>query len=79
MEINVLLLILLALASSTALGLMFWMALKNFGSLSNSLTYVIILSLFLSPAGAWFFSLFYKLNENIKALRLEKYKARFNN
>jgi len=79
MEINVLLMILLVLASSTALGLMFWMALKNFGSLSNSLTYVTILSLLLSPVGAWAFSLFYKLNENIKALRSEKYKARFNN
>jgi hypothetical protein len=69
MENNIFLLILLASVASTALGLMFWMALKNFGSLSNSLTYVVILSLFLSPAGAWFFSLFYKLNENLKALR----------
>ena len=77
MESNVIFLILLVLASSTALVLMFWMALKNFESLTNNLTYVIILSLLLTPAGAWFFSLFFKLHENITALRSEKYKARF--
>lgn len=72
---NVILLILLALCSSTALGLMFWMALKNFKSLTNTLTYVIVLSLFLSPAGAWFVSLFYKMRESTIALRTERYRA----
>ena len=76
MESNIIFLILLVLASSTVLGLMFWMALKNFESLTHKVTYVIILSLLFTPAGAWFFSLFFKLHENITALRSEKYKAR---
>lgn len=70
---NVILLIILALCSSTALGLLFWMALKNFESLSNNLTYVIVLSLFLTPAGAWFVSLVYKLNESLKGLKGERH------
>lgn len=72
---NVILLILLALCSSTALGLMFWMALKNFESLSNNLTYVIVLSLFLTPAGAWFVSLFYKMRESTITLKSRSYRA----
>ena len=72
---NVILLIILALCSSTALGLMFWMALKNFESLSHNLTYVIVLSLFLTPAGAWFVSLFYKMRENTIAIRYRRYRA----
>ena len=72
---NEILLIFLALCSSTALGLMFWMALKNFESLSNKLTYVILLSLFLTPVGAWFVSLFYKMRESTIALRSGRYRA----
>ena len=79
MDNNLIFLLLLVLCSSTASGLMFWMALKNFESLSNKITYVIILSIFFTPAGAWFFSLFYKLKENISVLRREKYKVKVSN
>ena len=73
---TIFLMILIVLLSSTASGLMFWMALKNFESFNHNLTYVIILSMLFTPAGAWFLSLFYKMRENISALRNEKYKVR---
>ena len=79
MDNNLIFLLLLVLCSSTASGIMFWMALKNFESLSNKITYVIILSIFFTPAGAWFFSLFYKLKENVSVLRREKYKVKVSN
>ncbi len=54
-------------------GLMFSMALKNFDDLSNKLTYVLILSIILTPLGAWLFSNIYRLSKNIfKFKKLKK-------
>ena len=55
----------IALLSSTAFGLMFSMALKNFDDLTNKLTYVLVLSIAFTPVGAWFLSNVYKFNKSI--------------
>ena len=72
MEMNTFLFIILGLCSATGSGLLFWMALQNFEGINHKLTYVIILSLFLTPAGAWFFSNFYRLSKSFSALKQNK-------
>lgn len=69
MEENVILIIIIILLSSTAFGLMFSMALKNFDDLTNKLTYVLVLSIAFTPAGAWFLSNMYRFNKNIAVFK----------
>ena len=65
MQENTILIIIIVLLSSTAFGLWFSMALKNFDDLPNKLTYVLVLSIAFTPVGARFLSNMYRFNKNI--------------
>lgn len=66
---NTYLMILIVLVGSTAIGLMFSMALQNFKNLKRGFTYVVLLSLLVTPAGTWFVSILYKMKESLSALK----------
>jgi hypothetical protein len=40
-------------AGATVSGILYWMSIENMKSSSHKLFYVFLLSLFLTPAGAW--------------------------
>ena len=71
---TIILILIISSLSATAIGLMFWMAMKNFEGHKYSITYVIILSIIFTPVVAWFISYFYKLPKNISALRSDSHK-----
>jgi hypothetical protein len=68
-QINPLLLYLMASAGATICGLLYWMAIDNLGKIKGKYVFTFILSLFLSPFGAWVVSLVLKARQLRKELR----------
>jgi hypothetical protein len=56
-------------ACATGSGLVYWMAIENLVKVKSKFVLVFILSLFLTPLGAWIISLIFKARQAIKELK----------